>query len=291
MTDIGSAPRKFRLGRKPRREDPRTLQLRTYLAEALPAPPASCTLYKNVTVPWGMDLNDTEGDCTIAAAAHMVMEWTGNAKPPPVVIPDAAIQAAYNVVDGGVDQGADMLTVLNYWRQTGIGSDKISAFVEVDQANHDELMQAVSLFGGVYLGVELPDFAVQGDMLLTPWTLPPQDTTYPPGNPSNGHCIAIVGYNEDWLYAVTWGEVKQMAWGFLDAYADEAFAVLSPDWIDPQGETPAGLNLTQLQADLAAVTQNPAPNPPPPAPPTLWARLWAYIEALFHFGKKARTKM
>jgi len=314
-TPENARPRKFRLGRKPRREDPRTLELRTYLTE-LPAPPASSTRYTLVaSSAWGMDGNDQYGDCTCAAAAHMALEWSANANPPGSQPTLAQILAAYNVVDGGVDQGADMLTVLQYWQQTGIGSDKIGPYLEIDQANHDEVMYAVDELGGVYLGVELPDFAVQGDMLTTPWALPAGSTSYPPPDPNNGHCIAIVGYDADWLYVVTWGEVKQMAWGFFDAYADEAFAVVSPDWVDPAGESPSGLNMAQLQADLTAITQGPAPAPtPPPAPPpvppgpvtppptpaptpptpsppasapSLWERFVSWWKALFHRGAKA----
>jgi len=44
-----------------------------------------------------------------------------------------------------------------------------------------------------------------------------------------------------------------MTWGFLHTYADEAFAVLSPDWIAKTGLAPNHFNLSQLQADLAAL--------------------------------------
>jgi hypothetical protein len=273
----------FRLGRKPKRTDPRTLQLRKYIP-AIPVPPASSTWYRKVGSKWGMDGNDTLGDCTIAAAAHMILDWTANANPPATQPSEAEIEAAYNVVDGGVDQGADMLTVLNYWRKTGIGSHKISAFVQVESRNHLEVMEAVDLFGAVYLGVSLPDYCVSGDMLLTPWDLPVAEMSYPPGDPANGHCIPIVGYDPTWLYVVTWGEVKKMAWGFMDAYADEAFAVVAPDWLSPAGESPPGFNMAQLVADLTAITQSPPPSPPPPPAPSIWARILAWIEATFHIG-------
>jgi hypothetical protein len=46
-----------------------------------------------------------------------------------------------------------------------------------------------------------------------------------------------------------------MSWQFYDAYMDEAFAVLSADWINTKvGSAPSGFNMTALQQDLAQVT-------------------------------------
>jgi hypothetical protein len=46
-----------------------------------------------------------------------------------------------------------------------------------------------------------------------------------------------------------------MSWQFFDAYMDEAFAVLSGDWISTKvGTSPSGFDMAALQKDLAAVT-------------------------------------
>ena len=45
-----------------------------------------------------------------------------------------------------------------------------------------------------------------------------------------------------------------MTWGFWAAYCDEAYAILSPDFLKQKnGQTvaPSGFNLAQLQEDLA----------------------------------------
>jgi hypothetical protein len=56
------------------------------------------------------------------------------------------------------------------------------------------------------------------------------------------------------LYVVTWGALKSMSWQFYDAYMDEAFAVLSTDWISASAKTaPSGFDMAALQQDLAAV--------------------------------------
>jgi hypothetical protein len=239
----------YKLGKKIPRIDKRTLKLSKYLLSTIPTPPAIVDWTPKVNGNWPMYGNDTMGDCTCAAAGHMIEAWTANAGT--LTVPQLSdILAAYNVVDGGVDQGADMLTVLNYWSNTGIGTDKIYAFAQIQVNNPDELQASVSLFCGAYLGLALPDNVVNNvDMLTVPWT----DTSMPPG-PNNGHCVPVVGYDADNIYVVTWGVVKAMSWAFYGAYVDEAYCVLSQDWINSaSGQAPSGFDLPTLQADLAAI--------------------------------------
>lgn len=240
---------RFRLGKNPKRVDKRTLQFGRYLLPSLPPPPQAIDWTKAVTIPWGMMLNNLMGDCTCAAAGHLILTWTANANPPAVVVPDAAIQTAYSAVDGGVDRGADMLTVLNYWKATGIGGNVVSSFMEVSPQSQVEVENAIAVFGGCYLGVALPDAVLHGDELANSWT-----QTYGPPNQNNGHCIPLVGYSTVGPVCVTWGTVKQMSWEFLKMYGDEAYAILSPQWVNAGGQSPEGINLTALQADLAEVT-------------------------------------
>ena len=45
-----------------------------------------------------------------------------------------------------------------------------------------------------------------------------------------------------------------MTWGFWNTYCDEAYAIISPDFLEKKAgqlTTPDGFNLQQLQADLA----------------------------------------
>ena len=85
--------------------------------------------------------NDTIGDCTCAAAGHLVMEWTANvgAETTPA---DADILAAYSAITGydpktgANDNGAVETDVLNYWRKTGIAGHKIMAYAALEPGNH-----------------------------------------------------------------------------------------------------------------------------------------------------------
>ena len=42
-----------------------------------------------------------------------------------------------------------------------------------------------------------------------------------------------------------------MTWSFWEAYCDEAYAILSTDYLGGTMTTPQGFNMQQLQADLA----------------------------------------
>jgi len=247
----------YKLGKHPPKRDSRTLQFGAYLTEKLPAPPASIDWTKPVTN-WPMMGNDNYGDCTCAAAGHMIEEWTANTGPIEI-LGDPVILKAYNhFAHGNADAGANMLDVLKYWRKTGIGKDKISAFAQLEPQSDVQLQDAVSIFGNCYIGLELPDFAVppDTDFLTIPWLVPPGGAV---GNaapdPNNGHCVPAVAYDQRFIYVVTWGAIKTMSWQFYDAYADEAFAVLSTDWINKQvGTAPSGFDMQALEADLAQVT-------------------------------------
>ena len=249
---------KQRLGKRPAVVDSRTLRFGAYVKSSLPAPPASVDYGKNVPK-WPMYLNDKYGDCTCAAAAHMIQNWTaagGTERSPS----NKDVLAFYShFTTPGPENGCDMLTVLKYWRSHGLGADKIAAFTQLEPKNITEAKDAVNLFGALYIGVELPTFALQAqDLLTVPWVVPPQG---PVGNaapnPQGGHCIPAVAYDSRNLYVVTWGAVKSMSWQFYVDYADEAFAVLSTDWLT-KGKTVEGYDLAQLQADLKQLGSTPA---------------------------------
>ena len=245
-----------KLGKLPARFDDRTLQFGAYLTKKLKAPPPAVD-YSKAVKRWPMMKNDTYGDCTCAAAGHMIQEWTANIGREHILT-DAQILTAYRYFAGdNPDAGANMLDVLKYWRKTGIGGDRITAFAELEPMSDTQARDAVFLFGACYIGVALPDFAVAGpNVLATPWVVPPKG---PIGDAApnfrNGHCIPAVAYDTRNLYIVTWGALKAMSWQFYLTYTEEAYAVLSTDWINPKGKkAPSGFDFATLLEDLAAVT-------------------------------------
>jgi hypothetical protein len=236
--------------------DDRTVRFASYVKPALPSPPATVEYGAKVTS-WPMYDNDKYGDCTCAAAGHMIANWTANAAAE-VTVPDPSVLAFYEHFVGTPpppDEGCDMLSVLKYWRRAGIDGHTVRAFTSIDLKDKAQAQSACWLFGGVYIGVALPDFATTGDMLTVPWVVPaggPVGNAAP--NPNNGHCIPAVSYDADNLYVVTWGELKAMSWDFYNAYADESFAVISQDFINANGLNPAGFDLDALTTDLKEIT-------------------------------------
>jgi len=246
-------PNTFKLGKHPPVVDRRTLRFGAYLAPSLPPPPASVDFYSKVAT-WPMYLNDQYGDCTCAAAGHLIQNWTANAGTE-VTPPDATVLSFYEHFVGTPpppDAGCDMLSVLKYWRSSGLDQHTVQAFTSLQLADHTQAQTAMYLLGGIYIGVALPDFTTKGDMLSVPWVVPaggPVGAAAP--NQNNGHCIPAVGYDAEQLWIVTWGELKAMSWGFYDAYADESYAVVSSDFIEQAGVSPDGFDLQQLEKDLA----------------------------------------
>jgi hypothetical protein len=246
----------MKLGKHAPRHDRRTLKLADYLRPKVNAPKPAVD-WSELVARWGMMQNDSIGDCTCAAAGHMIEVWTSQARPPSITVPDQEIIAAYSAISGydrgnpATDQGAIELDVLKYWRTTGIGAHRILAFAGLEPGELDHVKISVELFGGCYVGLALPISAQTQSV----WSLPPGGPT---GNAApgswGGHAVPVVAYDPFGLTVVTWGMKKRMTWSFWRAYCDEAYAILSEDWINSMGVNPEGFALGQLNADLAGVT-------------------------------------
>jgi len=249
--------KKLKLGKLAARHDPRALLLASYITPSLPTPPASFDVGAKVTS-WGMMDNDQIGDCTCAAAGHLIMEWTANAKKKMVTPSDKQIVSAYsaitgyNPVSGANDNGANEVDVLNYWRQTGIAGHKIGAYVALEPANHNHVMDSVYMFEGCYIGVRLPISAQAQTQNHQPWSVPPGGPVGD-GAPGSwgGHAVPVVAYDSRGVTVVTWGALQQMTWSFWEAYTEEAYAILSKDYLDGRKKAPQGFSMKELQSDLA----------------------------------------
>jgi hypothetical protein len=243
--------RLVKLGKKPPRFDKRTMRLENYIAQLPPVPPVCDWLQKVSSWPVMLNAGDGAiGDCTIAAAGHLIQEWTANAGN--MIIPaDADILAAYEAVSsydpatGDNDNGAAELDVLNYWRQNGIAGHKIGAFAALQFHNLMHVKAAIYLLEGCYIGLALPQSAQHEDI----WT----NINDKPGS-WGLHAVPVGKYDQQGLTAITWGGIQKMTWAFWQKYCDEAYALISLDMLNNQQKSPIGLNLQQLQKDLSIVT-------------------------------------
>lgn len=252
----------MKLGCLPPKHDPRTLKLAKYLApSALPAPPAQIGWQSKVPQ-WGVMLNDRIGCCTIAAAGHMDQLWS-SVNGAPVVPSDQQVLAEYEAVSGydpntgANDNGAAILDVMNRWRQLGLFGRKIGAYAAVSMHDHNEVATAIWLMGAINVGVQLP-LAWQGTMT---WDVPRhrlrfwQHWQWSQGS-WGGHDVPIFGYDAQFLYAISWGQVVRITWEAWDAYFVEGYAAIDALWVDGTKPAPSGFDLNALAADLQAIGAN-----------------------------------
>jgi len=240
------------LGRKAVKTDSRTLRLARYLSPALTPPPASVDWTKGIT-DWGMMLNDALGCCTIAGVGHAVQVLTANSSSE-VTVPDSTILNYYENWDGYVDgdpstdNGGIELDVLNDWQKQGFSGHALTAFADPNVSNITEIKQVINLFGGVYIGFNVPQSVMNSDNDPTvPWDVTGDNTIV------GGHAVFVPKYDADFLYPISWGQVYKMTYAFWSQFVDEAHALLSPDFIEANGLDPAGFNMAQLETDLAAI--------------------------------------
>ena len=241
-----------RFGKHPPKLDYRTLRFKNYLTKAIAPPPPAYNVLTSVyaklkvndpSVLFPMDGNDTLGDCTCAALAHAITTYHGLVGNDDVM-PKASVVKLYTHLTGGPDTGLNELDVLNYWRKNKVTGDKILAYVSVDPKNHGHVQQAIQMFGGVYLGFQVQQNAVQDFDAHKPWT---------PGPLTNdGHAVYAVAYDQNGVTVLTWGNTQQGTWAWWDECVDEAYAILPPQAAKP-GFAP-GFDFAQLQADLADVS-------------------------------------
>jgi hypothetical protein len=247
-----------KLGRLSPRPDQfaRVPRLAAYLAPWLSPPPGSADWRGGIPNDgWGMMANDHLGDCTIATAGHLLLSWPACTAGQPPAIADDAIVAAYSAVSGydpateANDNGCVVVDVLEYWRTTGIAGNKIGGYVRVDPANWTHVEQAIHLFGGLYLGVNLPRAAQDQTEQGSTWTVPGVWSGWILG----GHAVPVVAYSPQYLWCVTWGQLQAMTWDWFTRYTEEAYAIVDAAWIGPDGKAPSGLDFSTLTADLQGV--------------------------------------
>lgn len=241
-----------RYARLPAAFDQRTLHYSDYRPAAAPAVPPRADFVSAVPE-WPMYGNDERGDCTIAGGGHMIESWTLYAQGHEVSVTDDDVLHAYEAVSGydpatgANDNGANELEVLKYWRRVGIGGHRIAAFMRVNVHNHREVQAAIATFGGIYTGLRVAESAENQFAAGDHWHVDPG----PAGRNILGlHCVPVLAYDPANLTCVTWAKAQPMTWHFWDTYFDEAWAIVTRDFLDAAGHSPAGLNLRQLLADL-----------------------------------------
>ena len=197
-----------------------------------------------------MDGNDEYGDCGVAGVNHgeMCVDLDSHTALAPVT--GSQVVSYYLEYTGGEDQGVVLADFLAYVRKTGWFGRKLPLYAPVSVSDFKTLQFAVNAYGYAYTGIQVTDLMMAASQNGNQqWTA----ADFQNGNVEGGHCVPIVGYDSDNLYAVTWGEIQPIAYSAWHLMSTEAWACV---W----GEIPAsgldghGVNLAALQGDLSKLT-------------------------------------
>jgi hypothetical protein len=249
-------PITFRGGRLADDPDRPHLKVSRILTSELPAPPDSVDWLAAVPAgAWGILGNDQVGDCTVAGVAHKRIgdAWVNKGVRLDVSTVDCLkfySHFGYRLGDESTDRGAVCQDVLAYWHRHGFLGEKTLAYARVNIDDHDELRQAIDLFGQIYVGVTITQSAEEQFNAGTIWDVTRRSPDL------GGHCITLGAYDKKGLGAVTWGRVQRLTWRWWDAYGEEAWVAFNPgDFIDPKtGRNRAGFDLDTLHGDYNLLT-------------------------------------
>ena len=278
----------FKDGKTPKVEKTNILKHNKYTPKegiTLPAFPFGyINLVKN---PWGMMANGPDnsispgflgvGDCECASEYHKRMVIAAMGGNPKVFTSQDALTlyekaCGYNPDDPNSDQGCEIQAVLEYLKQQGI----IDSYLELDNNNITEVYEAIYLFGGASLGIQMPQIfmdavnnAQEGQEIV--W-----DTAKNDGGILGGHAIPaleaagsdttkrnvlVVGVaaNGD-LIIITYGMVVRMTIAAYNKYCDEGWVSFSKEELNAAGVSPVGFDFATLEADEQAIIgQSPVP--------------------------------
>lgn len=241
----------MKTGKLAPKHNPKTLPFGKYLTGELPSPATKA--YREYKVPEAakqMFGNDTIGDCTCAGAANLLILATCHTGT--VVIPTLqdviglySVVSGYDPTTGANDNGAAMTDVLEQLRTNGLSGHKILAWAKIDHTNLVHRQLGVDLFGGTYVGVQLPQSAQTQFSAGQSWEVDDSQI-------EGGHAIIHPGYGSEGGDYVTWAKWDQKASSAWEsAYIDEEYIVVTEDWLNQATQkTPGGIDLATLEADL-----------------------------------------
>lgn len=216
-------------------------------------PPAPRKVYREYRIPedaWGVFGNDTIGDCTCASIAHMLMLVTAHTGK--LVVPEEkdviefySAVSGYDPATGANDNGADLPTVLNRWRDVGLSGHKIEQWGDIDPLNIEAQKHGIHIFGAVDDAVYVTDAAMDQFENHESWSIVPTSPI------DGGHSIPRFGYGSKGFSCVTWGRNQKGNTGWWLRYLMECCVVITKDWLnEASGLTPSGFDMDALVADL-----------------------------------------
>lgn len=215
--------------------------------------PMTCDYTARLPANLGMMLNNSLGDCAEAGYGHALQVWSAASGKPILTEPDSAIEALYETqgyVPGepSTDRGTVLQALLSLL-VTGTppaGIPKLTAVIELDPTLPEDIDRATYECGLVYLGFNVPAFMQSLESPGSTWSTEPWGN----GQIVGGHCVVTAAYRPGLRSVISWGAQYAMTDAFWRQYVDEAYALVSPEWVQATGRTPLGLTVAQLEAQM-----------------------------------------
>jgi hypothetical protein len=219
-----------------------------YCPGHLPTAPATVTVPVPAAAPdgtlWGMDGNDTYGDCGVAAIEHSYKAVDAILNYPEQAPSDQDVVNYYLTYTGGQDTGVVLADFLKYVQGTGFFGHKVEAYAPIAVHDVPTLLFAVDAFDFAYTGITVTDAMMAASNAGQPWTLDEMNSPV-----DGGHCVPLVGYDSNYLYCITWGKVQSIAYPAWHVMSTEAWGVITGEFVAENSDG-RGINLAALKADL-----------------------------------------
>ena len=254
----------MKFGRLPRAHDPRVPHLSPLIAgrkRSLAPIPLSCDYAQTLPIDLGMMGNDSVGDCTCAGAAHAIQVWTYFSHGQEITAADDQVLDWYKALSGfdperpETDRGCVEQTVLQHWLTAGLplgngATDQLVGYFEVDCRNMADVRRAIAECGICYLGMLVPPWLEAGE--------PPEIWDRRLGdadalNQDGGHCVVACSYDATTIGIVSWGRRYRLTDAFCAEFLDEAYGLVSQDFIEATGKTPLGLTAAEVESQMAGL--------------------------------------
>jgi hypothetical protein len=157
---------------------------------------------------WPMLGNQTYDDCTIAAAGDLIQAWNDELGLGTSTFSNAQAVNLFTSLGGTTTQGVAIDSLVGKWQTTGLYGSTVSSSAQLNPTDVATTKQAIYLLGGVIAEVYLTP---QTQLQLTKGQTV---TSVAAGSPSLAHAITFIGYNNQYLTAVTFGHVVHVSWAW-----------------------------------------------------------------------------
>jgi hypothetical protein len=259
---------KLRLGKQPPTPDHRDALFTQFatVSQLLPQVPAAFgheDAVQKLGEQWGMLGNGPDnsvkqgfqgaGDCVFAGGDHEHMMWNAEVGKKVAftganAISDYSKVTGYVIGDDSTDQGTIVRDALKYRQNTGLVDKgkkrhKLGAYVQLEPGNTDHVKQALYILSAVGIGFQFPSSAMQQFNDGKPWSV------VAGAQIEGGHYVPVVAVRAGGIVVITWGQLQLMTWQFFQKYCDEAWGLLSQEFLKA-GKSPEGFDLAALQAYL-----------------------------------------